>query len=100
MGIKKYALDLKDFMIILEGTKLYRIISTGENPSFPKGLKGGYIQSEKNLDHDGDCWIGEMPEYIDMPKFLGIPVLTAMPEFLDMPKFLEMLKFMRMFRFL
>ena len=54
---KKYEL-VKSDSIVLEGRTLYRIkalraISEG----IPSGILGGYIESEKNLSQDGDCFV-------------------------------------------
>ena len=49
--MKKYELIESDFVKLLTGKRAYRIkrISTGEI--------GGFIESEKNLAHDGDAWV-------------------------------------------
>ena len=65
---KKYEL-LKDDWQEVEGQRVYRIRALkdfmfDENdpghryPGIRKGTLGGYIQSESNLSHEGDCWIG------------------------------------------
>src|SRR5450631_2440981 len=55
----KYRLDLEDFQITPEGTKIYRIIALrdfGDVIRVEKGQKGGYIEGEHNLSHSGNCW--------------------------------------------
>ena len=65
---KKYEL-LKDDHKEIDGQLVYRIRATRDfmfDPNDPghhypgvrKGMLGGYIQSESNLSHNGDCWIG------------------------------------------
>lgn len=66
---KKYEL-LKDDYIDIDGQRVYRIRALKDfrfDPNDPdhhypgvrKGMLGGYIQSEGNLSHEGDCWIGD-----------------------------------------
>lgn len=60
MEKKKYKLDLAD-SIVIRDHKLYRIIALidikGNNVK--AGSKGGYIESEKNLSYEGNCWVGD-----------------------------------------
>lgn len=37
--------------------KLYRIVALRDFADVKKGEKGGHIESEYNLSHDGDCWV-------------------------------------------
>ena len=53
---KKYEL-LKDDCINYCGKTLYRIKSLREFGYIEKGELGGYIQSENNLSHEGECWV-------------------------------------------
>lgn len=52
---KKY--KLTDETIEFNGVKLHRIEALRDFSVVKKGDKGGFVQSEKNLSHDGDCWI-------------------------------------------
>ena len=52
---KKY--KLTDETIEFNGVKLHRIEALKDLSVVKKGDKGGFVQSEKNLSHDGDCWI-------------------------------------------
>ena len=52
---KKYRLT--DETIEFSGVKLHRIEALKDLSVVKKGDKGGFVQSEKNLSHDGDCWI-------------------------------------------
>lgn len=48
---------LRNDTIIYKGAKLYRIQALKSFNDVEKRDLGGYIQSHKNLSHDGDCWI-------------------------------------------
>ena len=52
---KKY--KLTDETIEFGGVELHRIEALRDFWRVKKGDKGGFVQSEKNLSHDGDCWI-------------------------------------------
>jgi carbonic anhydrase/acetyltransferase-like protein (isoleucine patch superfamily) len=58
----KYIL-LRDDTITVNGSKLYRIRALKQlnvrayGGSIKRGDYGGYIESEKNLSHDGVCWV-------------------------------------------
>ena len=52
---KKY--KLTDETINIGGTTLYRIKALKNFSDVKKGDKGGFVESEDNLSHDGDCWI-------------------------------------------
>jgi carbonic anhydrase/acetyltransferase-like protein (isoleucine patch superfamily) len=55
--VRKY--ELTNETVEVGGVKLYRIraIRDIEGTSFKEGTLGGFIESEKNLSHDGKCWI-------------------------------------------
>lgn len=54
---KKYKLDLADSKLV-EGRTLYRVVALRDFGDIKEGEKGGYIQSEDNLSHEGQSWIG------------------------------------------
>ena len=54
--MKKYEL-LKDDHINYEGRTLYRIKALKDFGNVKAGDIGGYVESENNLSHEGDCWI-------------------------------------------
>ena len=54
--MKKYEM-IKDDCIKYKGHILYRIIALFNFGNVEKGELGGYIESEYNLSHTGDCWI-------------------------------------------
>lgn len=57
MKEKKY--KLTDETIEVDGRTLHRIEALKDFGLIRKGEKGGFIESEKNLSQEGDCWVGE-----------------------------------------
>lgn len=53
---KKYEI-LKDTEKDFFGRKVYRIKALKDFSDIKKGDIGGYVESEKNLSQEGDCWI-------------------------------------------
>ena len=66
---KKYKL-LEDETIKFEGRTLYRIQALKDFGSVEKDQKGGYIQSEYNLSHEGNCWIHDNAVAMDRSRVL------------------------------
>lgn len=54
---KKY--KLTDETINLNGATLYRIEALKDFDEIKKGDKGGFIESENNLAHEGDAWVSD-----------------------------------------
>jgi UDP-3-O-[3-hydroxymyristoyl] glucosamine N-acyltransferase len=52
---KKY--ELTDETLGVGTTKMYRIRSLRDFSDVKEGDLGGYIESESNLSHDGNCWV-------------------------------------------
>ena len=52
---KKYKLtdDVKE----INGVVLYRIVALRDFGSIKSGEKGGWIEREENLSHNGDAWV-------------------------------------------
>ena len=48
---------LKDEFIEFDGRKLYRIRALKDFHNVKKGETGGYIESERNLSHEGEAWV-------------------------------------------
>ena len=48
---------LKDEFIEFNDRKLYRIKALKDFCDVIKGAVGGYIESERNLSHEGDAWV-------------------------------------------
>ena len=55
--MKKY--ELTQNSITLNNKTLYQIKALKDFGLIKKGNLGGYIGSEKNLSHDGNCWVSE-----------------------------------------
>lgn len=55
MDNKKYRLT--DETISIDGRVLHRIEALRYFGSINKGDKGGFVESDKNLSHKGNCWI-------------------------------------------
>ena len=56
--MKKYELILNDSIELLD-FKLFRIRALISFDEVKAGDLGWYIQSEKNLSHDGDAWVAD-----------------------------------------
>ena len=54
---KKY--KLTDETINLNGATLYRIEALKDFGEIKNGDKGGFIESENNLAHEGDAWVSD-----------------------------------------
>ena len=50
---------LTDETIKLNGVTLYRIEALKDFGEIKKGDKGGFVESENNLTHDGDAWVSD-----------------------------------------
>ena len=57
MENKKY--KLTDDTIEVEGKALYRIEALKDFGEIKNGDKGGFIESENNLAHEGDAWVSD-----------------------------------------
>ncbi|WP_375638704.1 MULTISPECIES: hypothetical protein [unclassified Bartonella] len=53
---KKY--ELTDETIKVDRITLYRIRALKDFGDVKKGDLGGWVESERNLSHDNNCWIG------------------------------------------
>lgn len=53
---KKYRLLENDTKVV-GGKTLYRIEALRDFADVQKGDKGGYVESEENLSHEGNCWV-------------------------------------------
>ena len=52
---KKYTLT--NDSIVVDGKTLYRIKALRSFSNVNKGDIGGYVESESNLSHNGNCWV-------------------------------------------
>lgn len=55
---KKYRL-LDNDTIRVWGETLYRIEALKDFAAVKKGEKGGFIEKEDNLSHEGNCWVSD-----------------------------------------
>lgn len=53
------------------GFILYRIEALMDFAKVKKGDKGGFVQSEDNLSHNGDCWVYDNAEVFGNAKVRG-----------------------------
>ena len=68
---KKYEL-VESSKIISRNVILYRIKALVDIPNIVKaGELGGYIESEKNLSHEGNCWVGDDAYIYENAKVYG-----------------------------
>lgn len=54
--MQKYKI-IESTAIEYEGHKLYRIEALRDFANVKKGDRGGYVETQDNLSHDGNCWI-------------------------------------------
>lgn len=66
---KKY--KLTDKTINFNGVTLYRIEALKDFGEIKKGDKGGFIESENNLAHDGDAWVSDDALVYDNARVYG-----------------------------
>ncbi len=68
-GERKYRI-LEDDTIVVDDVTLYRIEAIRSFSNVPRGTLGGYIQAEKNLSHEGNCWIYNDAKAMDNSKVM------------------------------
>jgi hypothetical protein len=61
MTRKKYELLAGDCIRVGDRT-IYRIRALRDFGDVRRGDLGGYIESEANLDHNGECWVGDVAQ--------------------------------------
>ena len=72
--MKKY--ELTEEKITLDENKtLYRIEALRDFGYVKAGDLGGFVESEKNLSHDGDCWISEYAKVYDDARISGTAII-------------------------
>ena len=86
---KKYEL-VESSKIILKNVILYRIKALVDIPNIVKaGELGGYIESEENLSHEGNCWVSD-----DAYVYNNAYIYMEMQKYMEMHKYLERHKYM------
>ena len=53
------------------GRPLFQVVALRDFGFFMKGDKGGYIESEANLSHGGNCWVYEDARVFDDAQIFG-----------------------------
>ena len=71
-GTKKYEFVPEDTVKSSDGKTLTRIKALVAIPlhNVKIGDLGGYLESEKNLSHEGDCWVGDKAHVYDDAQVL------------------------------
>jgi len=64
--MKKYELTKETKSMV--GQTLYRIKALRDFSDVGKGDLGGFIKSEENLSHEGDCWVYDEACVFDKAK--------------------------------
>lgn len=72
--MKKYELTEEKITINVNQT-LYRIKALRDFGSVKAGDLGGFVESEKNLSHDGDCWICDGAKVYEDAKVFGSAII-------------------------
>ena len=57
IGIMEKKYEFTGSVMRIDGHYVKQIVAIRSFGEIKKGVKGGYIQSEDNLSHDGDCWV-------------------------------------------
>lgn len=74
--MRKYIL-LEDDTTFYNGALLYRIQSVVETDFLDEGDFGGYIESEENLSHDGECWVDSKAMVLGMSRITENAYVTG-----------------------
>ena len=76
---KKYILT--DDVIDFNGHTLHRIKAVRDFDCVKAGDLGGFIESEKNLDHDGDAWVSDSALVSDSAWVTGDALVSGNADF-------------------
>lgn len=76
METKKYKIR-KDLSYTFDGRKLYRIEALKDFADVKKGSIGGFVENDKNLSQEGNCWIYLDGKVYDNAKVLGDAVIDG-----------------------
>lgn len=79
MGTRKYRLTEETITITRNGVEvtLHRIEALRDLAIAKAGDKGGFVESEANLSHEGYCWIYGDAEVYGSSKVCGDTVLSV-----------------------
>lgn len=73
---KKYKLTNK-YITLYSGRTLYRIQAIKDFSDVKKGDLGGYIESEYNLSHKGDCWVYNNAQVYGKAEVGGLSIICG-----------------------
>ncbi len=76
MKRKKYKIR-KDLSYNFDGHKLYRIEALKDFADVKKGSLGGFVENDKNLSQEGNCWIYLDGKVYDNAKVWGDAVIDG-----------------------
>lgn len=79
--MKKY--ELTDETKLYNGRTLHRIVALRSFGWVNKGDKGGWIEKEENLSHEGNCWVNYEAKVLDDAKVLDNACLLHRAELYD-----------------
>lgn len=82
MKTKKYKIR-KDLSYTFDGHKLYRVEALKDFGDVKKGSIGGFIENEKNLSQEGNCWIYLDAKVYDNAKVFGNSVIDGHAQVCD-----------------
>lgn len=82
MKTKKYKIR-KDLSYTFDGHKLYRIEALKDFGNVKKGSVGGFIENEKNLSQEGNCWIYLDGKSYGNAKVFGNAVIDGFAQVCD-----------------
>ena len=68
--MKKYELQPTD-LTTPGGKPLFQVVALRDFGKVLKGDKGGYVESEANLSHDGDAWVFGNAQVSDNARVYG-----------------------------
>ena len=68
--MKKYELIESD-KVLPSGRPLFQVVALQDFGFVKKGDKGGYIESEANLSHEGNCWVSDDARVFDAARVFG-----------------------------
>lgn len=76
--MKKY--ELTNETKLCYGRTLHRIVALRYFDSVKKGDKGGWIETEENLSHEGKCWVYDEAKVFENAKVCGNAVVCGNAE--------------------
>jgi hypothetical protein len=79
--LKKY--ELTKETISIEGHTIHRIRALRDFGDVKAGDLGGYVESEENLSHDGNCWIYDDAKVFGHAKVLDNALIYNITEVSD-----------------